>query len=700
MIREQADKILKQAYGDGAAFRDYQLETIEATLKNRRTLVVQKTGWGKSIIYFIAAKILRNNGKGTTFIISPLLELATNQMKLAKEKFSLNCAKLNSEVKGDERDQVLLNLKNGAYDVFFTTPETLFSEDLQEIINDVNIGFFVIDEAHCLSDWGHDFRRDFSRLHLIIDTLPQSVPVLCTTATANDRVVADLKEQLDTNGNGVLYISRGDLMRESLKLQTICFDDEINKYAYILDHFDDLPGTGIIYCLTHRDCDNLYEFLTLNGKSVDVYYSDDERKNQGLNDEAIRKFDSNEIKALIATVKLGMGYDKADVGFVVHFQQPKNMVEYYQQIGRAGRGINSALALLLSTENDEHTLNYFIENAVPEERLCNEVLKNVNGNTLKQILNSVNARQAKVKDALDFLEFEGYITKERPSAGASYLYYKNPRRFEYPRERFEALERMRKSEKDDLIDYIKNENGCLLKRVIESLNGEAENCGKCANCADEAPLTEKFSQESVKKATKFLCNRTIKIKPRKVWPFAKADFATYNITDGKPLQLSEGGFSLSKYGRPVYGAMMAHDKYHAEAYRKELIDRAVEALKPVVLAKNIGAVTFVPSLRNNKVAVFAKAVADKLGLKFIDALQKSPAPPQKNQENSCFQCANALNSFSVKPDAQLGGNVILVDDIVDSGWTLTVCGHLLRKNGCSEVIPFCLADSKQEVKKD
>lgn len=368
-IHESILSMLKHAYGLSAEFRDGQYEAIEATLMNKRTLVVQKTGWGKSLVYFLSTKYNRSLKKGVTLIVSPLLVLMENQITAGK-LLELQCGVLNSTIKEkEERKNILFKLKENQFDVFFITPETLFSVEFQAIIGSVNIGLFVIDECHCISDWGHDFRIEYSNLFKVINYLPSNVPVLGTTATANNRVVDDLKKQF---GNDV-YISRGPLTRDSLHIEIVRAQSKAKRYAWLVKNVPKLPGSGIIYCLTQRDCQQLSDYLNLRGILAMPYYSDNNLEEQ--NHLAERKLMKNEIKVLVSTIKLGMGYDKPDISFVIHYQQPGSVVAYYQQIGRAGRSIKDAYCYLLTGQEDQDILNYFIENAFPTNEQAYRIIQ-------------------------------------------------------------------------------------------------------------------------------------------------------------------------------------------------------------------------------------------------------------------------------------------------------------------------------------
>ncbi len=329
-IYERTNRLLKSVYGINAEFREGQYEAIEATLTQHRTLVVQKTGWGKSLVYFACTKLLRSERKGCTLVVSPLLVLMQNQLDAAA-KMGLRCDELNSLTR-DRRGEILYALMQDKLDLVLITPESLYKNDFQQALKNIRIGLFVIDEAHCISDWGHDFRLEYGMLRNVLSQLPPNVPVLATTATANDRVVRDLEAQLGSN----VYVSRGPLTRESLWIQVLHMRSKAERYAWILDHINELPGSGIIYCLTQKDCDYLTDFLQAHNISAMSYYSKS-RKEEVTNHIAEERFRHNELKVLVATIKLGMGYDKGDIAFIIHFQMPKNIVSYYQQDRPCGK---------------------------------------------------------------------------------------------------------------------------------------------------------------------------------------------------------------------------------------------------------------------------------------------------------------------------------------------------------------------------
>lgn len=679
-IYSEASSILKSLYGESARFRDGQYEAIEATLLNRRTLVVQRTGWGKSTVYFTCTKLLRNRGAGTTFVVSPLLVLMQNQIEAA-ERMGLRCEALNSQTK-DRREEVLQGIIDGEIDLVLVTPETLFTGDVQAALPRMRIGLFVIDEAHCISDWGHDFRLEYSRLKEVLRVLPSNVPVLATTATANDRVVDDLKAQLGDQ----VFVSRGPLTRESLYIQVVRLQKKAERYAWILENINRLPGCGIIYCLTQRDCDYLADYLQKNGISALSYYSRDGEEEE-KNRQAEEALKHNQIKALVATIKLGMGYDKEDISFVIHFQMPANIVSYYQQIGRAGRNIDRAYVILMTGQEDEDILRYFIETAFPTKEETEKIiacLAEHEGMSQRELEASLNLKRKRIENALRFMQNDGFIYKERSK------YYVSPKPFVYDDAHYSAVRALRYREMEQMKELVHTKE-CYSRFIVRALDDHtATDCGHCANCTGPF-LPEKASFEAEEKASVYLNGRVLTILPRKQW-------IPSDVTDGKRIKhVNQEGICLSRYGDPGYGELVKRDKYAKEQrFCDELIGRSAQLLRPYLAERGITHITCVPSLRSDIVKDFAKRLAASCKLPFIELLEKTPANQQKGMENSAHQCANAVRSFSGIDGVIVPERVLLVDDVVDSRWTLTVCGFRLMEKGCKEVYPFALADSSQK----
>lgn len=680
-IYTEAVSIIRELYGPKAVFRPGQYEAIEATMCNRRTLVVQRTGWGKSLVYFACTKMLRHQGKGITFVVSPLLALMENQIVSAK-KLGLSCDALNSQTK-DRREEILQNIVDRKLDLVLVTPETLFAKDVQSRLQEMKIGLFVIDEAHCISDWGHDFRLDYCHLKDVIKKLPFNVPVLATTATANDRVVEDLKTQLGDQ----VYVSRGPLNRDSLSIQILPLPHPADRYAWLLENLPKLPGSGIIYCLTQRDCDYLTEFLCQNGIPAMSYYA----RNQAEEEKNIRAeqaFQTNQIKALVATVKLGMGYDKGDISFVIHYQMPGNVVSYYQQIGRAGRNIDRAYVFLMCGQEDETIVEYFIKTAFPTEAETEQVLdcvRNSEGISIRGLEAQLNIRSIRLEKTVMFLEKDGYIFKDGSK------YYISPNPFTYNRKHYEAITQRRYQEMEQMKQLVQTKE-CYSAFITRALDDPASaSCGHCANCLGKELFPLATSLESKQIASEYLDAQKLTIEPRKKWAITEFTSAT------KIKYCNEPGVCLSKYGAPGYGELVKRDKYStSRKFCEELVGKSVQVLQPLIHENNITHITCVPSLRSNLVENFARRLAERCQLPFVELLQKTHAEQQKNMENSSHQCANALSSFSVIEGASIPKRVLLVDDVVDSRWTLTVCGYRLMEQGCDAVYPYALADSSQK----
>lgn len=578
-IYKKATTILKKLYGKNAKFREGQYEAIEAVLTHRRTIVVQKTGWGKSLVYFISAKMVN----GLTLIISPLLVLMDNQL-YAAEKMGLHCTVLSGRVKGKARALILEEIRKQKYDVVFTTPETLYSEDMKRILPDLNIDLFVVDECHCISDWGHDFRPEYGELYDVLSTLPDNVSVLGTTATANDRVLRDLKKQFGSN----VYISKGALTRESLHIQILHLDTKAERYAWIRRNIDILPGSGIIYCLTQRDCQNLSDFLCREGISARPYYSSDylnkidDLTGMSLNEETEQLFLDNQIKVIVATIKLGMGYDKSNIGFVIHFQRPNSIVAYYQQIGRAGRQEGSnAYCFLMAGKEDRAISEYFIENAFPTEQQEQQVISALeqaeDGLRKYDFSSYCNISPKALEHTIHILRIHKMIYRE------GNRYYRSMVPYKYPGVYYSEVKKTKYEELDVMNQYTETKE-CLSRFIVSELNDDtACNCGKCANCLrkDVLPGLEIPDIDEISEIQEELNALYIEILPRKKWPEINT------LDDKTKISIpNEVGLALSRYGEVGIGEMVKFDKYAANYFREELVKRSAIVIIEKLKGKN------------------------------------------------------------------------------------------------------------------
>ena len=675
-IKAKAEKALHSFIGKGKDFRPGQFEAIEATLTNKRTLVVQRTGWGKSMIYFVCTKLLRDEGNGVTLIISPLLALMSNQIAAA-EKAGLKCDVLNSTKTDAEKADVIEKMKAGEMDIVFTTPETLFSKLVQTALPQIKIGLFVVDEAHCISDWGHDFRLEYCRIKKLINMMPGSVPLLATTATANDHVIADLEEQL----GGDVYVSRGPLMRNNLSIQVLKLASKTERYAWIYENVPKLEGSGIIYCLTRDDCDEIAQFLTYNGISARAYYSDREDV-----EETERLFMNNDIKVIVATVKLGMGYDKGDISFIIHFQTPPSIIAYYQQIGRAGRNIDRAYTFLMNGKEDADILAYFRETAFPSEWEAKSVYNCIKNNSdvgLYKIISELNIPKGRIDNALKFLINEEFIYKDKSR------YYLSATAFGYNGGHYAEITKQREDEYEQMLDFM-NTNQCYNRFIVNALDDKTmESCGRCANCLGYEEFSSAASETAMEAAAEYLEKQYYEIEPRSTWA------ATSLTKKSKIERPNEKGLCLSRYGHPIYGELVKKGKYEGNSFCDKLVEKSAQVLAPFIEEHGITALTYVPSLRSGIVQNFAERLAKKLGLPCLTLIRKTAAKQQKEMENSSFQCENARVSFAVVDGTVSPKSILLVDDMVDSKWTFTVCGDILTKAGAEHVYPYALATTSK-----
>jgi ATP-dependent DNA helicase RecQ len=682
-VAETAERLLKQALGFDARFREGQLEAILALVQQRaRVLVVQRTGWGKSVVYLIATRLLRDEGLGPTILISPLLSLMRDQVRMA-EALAVRAMTMDS-TNTSRWNEIEQALARDDVDVLLVSPERLGNERFQtQTLRSIpgGIGLFVVDEAHCISDWGHDFRPDYRRIRRITQALPAGVPLLATTATANDRVISDIEEQLAPD----LVVIRGPLGRASLHLQVISLEDQAERLAWLAEYLARVKGCGIVYVLTVADARRVSEWLAERGIEAPAYYgdlADDERRRL---EAALR---DNEVKALVATVALGMGFDKPDLVFVVHFQRPGSVIAYYQQIGRAGRAVDRAEVVLLSGREDDAIGDYFISEAFPPEAVLRDVLDAVDeleGARLKDLEARVNAKRATISRALKILEVDGTIARE----GSGWVPTLNP--WVPDSARVAGVTAARRDEQERMRDYVET-GECLMRFLTRELDDPAkERCGRCANCT--APFTPtQADPELVLEAVRFLRRAYRPIEPRKRWP---SGLSEHTGAIPEPLRL-EKGRALAVYGDAGWGKLVEAGKYGEDGFADELVEAMIEMVETDLQPNPPPTwVTAVPSRRTPElVPGFARRLADRLGLPYRSALVKvRDMPPQKEMENSVQQARNAIGAFAAVRAEVVGEPVFLVDDMIDSGWSLTVCGVALAEAGSGPVYPIVLGQT-------
>jgi ATP-dependent DNA helicase RecQ len=682
---DRAQRLLKAALGAGETFRAGQLEAILALVEDHsRVLVVQRTGWGKSLVYFIATALLRAQGQGPTILISPLLSLMRDQLLMA-QRIGIRACTINSQNDGDW-EQVEEALRQDGVDVLLISPERLANEHFRgQTLNQIprGLGMFVVDEAHCISDWGHDFRPDYRRIRGLMSVLPRDVPLLATTATANDRVIADITAQLGTD----LRVIRGPLGRDSLHLQVVQLGTPAERLAWLANYVPSAPGSGIIYVLTQRDARLVSNWLATRGVDAPAYVGPMPAGEREILEQRLRE---NEVKALVATVALGMGFDKPDLGFVVHYQRPSSPITYYQQIGRAGRMLERAEVVLLAGAEDDAIANYFIESAFPPVDELDGVLAaldEVEDATVAQMQQLLNLSRGAIEHALKTLEVEGAVSHD----GGRYA--RTPVAWSADSERVEQVTAQRLHERDRMAELVKTD-GCLMSFLRAELDDPvSEPCGCCANCTENF-AAEEPKEADVQDALLFLRRAYRPIEPRKQWP---AGLQARHGRIPAEHRLLEGR-ALSIYGDAGWGKLVKAGKYGEEGFDEELVEAVAEMLTDHWQPDETPTwVTAVPSRRApDLVPSFARQLAGRLGLEYREALEKTAdTPQQKTMENSYHQAGNALSSFRAIPDAVIAEPVFLIDDMVDSSWSLTVCGVLLAEAGSGSVVPVALAETSK-----
>lgn len=684
-MRQQAEQWLQEILGEEATFRDGQWDAIDALVSQRqRVLVVQRTGWGKSLVYFMATRLQRAQNRGVTLLISPLLSLMRNQMQAATS-WGLNAYTINSS-NSNEHALVEHKLLNNEVDLLLISPERLANDRFRENVWDdikKHIGLLVIDEAHCISDWGHDFRPNYRRIMRILDEFPDNTPVLGTTATANDRVVEDVSEILGASMN----IQRGALTRDSLSLyvypEMMDTAVRLTLLSHLLKH---IQGNGIIYCTTTRDCVLVAEWLQSEGFNVKPYYANVEEKLSETREELENQLMNNQVKALVSSVALGMGFDKADLHFVVHYQLPGNIISYYQQIGRAGRGIDKAHIVLMHGGEDEEIQEYFIDTAFPSPGQVNQVIETLRYHgTMKQseLERYVNAKRSVLEKILVHLEVENIVTKENRE------FHLVNDRANPDFERWQQVTKKRYEELNQMKAYL-NHDKCLMRFLALALDDPApiERCGRCRNCTG---VSSKFepSIPQIEKARSFLRGgKAIEFEPRKRFPSGFPDVKNTVIR-----HINQPGVALCGYYDEGWGTLVRNGRKNNH-YEDELVAASADIIKqnwqsweeiPTV-------VTAVPSLRRpTPVPDFARRLAKAINLPYFDLIEHvTQHPPQGEMYNSYQKATNLIDRY-VMLHKLSGKPILLVDDYAESQWTITMVGRLLMQHGSGSIYPFVIA---------
>ncbi|MDR7087266.1 ATP-dependent DNA helicase RecQ [Aeromicrobium panaciterrae] len=675
---------------EDAVFHDGQLEAIRALVDDHsRALVVQRTGWGKSAVYFIATLLLRQRGAGPTLLVSPLLALMRDQVAAAA-RAGVRAVAINS-ANPHEWDETLAKLAADEVDVLLVSPERLNNprfrdEQLPDLI--ARMGMLVVDEAHCISDWGHDFRPDYRRLAELIAALPTDLPVLATTATANERVVVDVAEQLGAAGE-VLTI-RGSLARTSLRLGVLQLSDSRARLGWLLSHLGDMPGSGIIYTLTVSAAEDTARLLREAGHQVRAYTGrTDTDQREGLE----QQLKDNELKALVATSALGMGFDKPDLGFVIHLGAPSSPVAYYQQVGRAGRATESADVLLLPGREDPDIWHYFATSSMPNEARAAAVINALSDSPISTpaLEALVDLRRTPLELLLKVLDVDGAVRK----VTGGWIATGKP--WTYDKERYERIAEARAAEQQSMVTY-ETSSMCRMEMLQADLDDPtAAPCGRCDNCAG-AWYPAAVDESAAQVAASSLDKVGVEIDPRAQWPTG-SQHAKGKIAEPERAEPGRAVARLTDLGwggtlREVFAAG-APDAPITDA----LLGACVRVLKDWEWDERPAAVVNIPS-RSKPLLVdsFARGIARIGQLQDLGALDLvGEGPRGEPGGNSAYRLAGVWGAFTVGAElaeqiqALDGKPILLIDDRVDSRWTMTVAARELRDNGAGQVLPFALA---------
>ena len=698
-LRAAAEAHLRALAGEHARLREDQWTAIRALVaERRRALVVQRTGWGKSAVYFVATALLRAAGSGPTVIVSPLLALMRNQVDAAA-RAGIHARTINS-ANLEEWEQVHAEIRAGAVDVLLVSPERLnnpgFRDNVLPRLTET-AGLIVIDEAHCISDWGHDFRPDYRRIKTLLSTLPTDIPVLATTATANERVTMDVAEQLSSgDGDGVLVL-RGSLDRESLRLAVVNLPTASMRLAWLAANLASgaLPDSGIIYTLTVAAAYETAAFLREQGIKVTAYSGKDDQAQRLAAEEDLL---ANRVKALVATSALGMGFDKPDLGFVVHLGAPQSPVAYYQQIGRAGRGVERADVVLLPGREDRDIWAYFASLAFPAEGPVRATLETLAaaGRPLSTaaIETHVDLSRGRLEMMLKVLDVDGAVTRTVGGWAAT------GRPWAYERERYERVARERKREQEAMLTY-EATDGCRMEFLRRELDDpEAVACGRCDNCTGQ-PWPADVPPGSASAAGERLARPGVDVEPRKMWPTGMKELGI--DASGKiPAARSAGtGRSLGRLTDIGWGttlrALLAPGAPD-EPVTAQLTDAMIKVLAAWDWAERPVSVVTVPSrTRPLLISSLGMRIAAIGRLTYLGPLGYSTEDgPGPRRHNSAQRLASLWHAIVVPDDLRdalkaADGPVLLIDDQIDTGWTMTVAAALLRDAGAPAVLPLALA---------
>jgi ATP-dependent DNA helicase RecQ len=694
-MRAEADACLRVLAGPDARLRDDQWTAIRALVEDRvRALVVQRTGWGKSAVYFAATALLRARGAGPSVIVSPLLALMRNQIAAA-ERAGIRARTVNS-VNVEQWDEVYAEVAAGQVDVLLVSPERLNNPSFRDLVLPkliASAGLLVVDEAHCISDWGHDFRPDYRRLRTLLAGLPPGVPVLATTATANERVSRDVAEQLGAGYDGETLILRGPLDRDSLHLAVVALPAAQQRLAWLADHLAELPGSGIVYTLTVAAARETATFLRGEGLNVASYTGQDDPADRLAAEEALL---AGELKALVATSALGMGFDKPDLGFVVHLGAPQSPIAYYQQIGRAGRAVDRADVILLPGREDADIWAYFGSLAFPAEPLVRRTLAVLaeagRPMSTAALEASVDLSRNRLETMLKVLDVDGAVSRVTGGWTAT------GQPWEYDADRYARVAAERAKEQQAMLGYIATAE-CRMEYLRRQLDDPAAApCGRCDNCTGRR-WPGVVTETAARAAGDHLQRPGTEIPPRKMWPTGMRELGIDIAGKIGADMAAEPGRALGRLTDLGWGPRLRAvlDREPDGPVPDDIVPAMVKVLAAWDWAQRPSAVIAMPSrTRPLLIASLASQIAAIGRMTYLGPLETAGPAISAGQHNSAQRLRAVWTSVAVPETmraelARLDAPVLLVDDRVETGWTMTVAAMRLREAGAMAVLPLVLA---------
>ena len=685
-----ADATITAMAGPDARLREDQRSAVAALCQEAsRVLVVQATGWGKSAVYWAATAIRRAEGDGPTLVVSPLLSLMRDQV-VAAARAGLRAETLNSANIG-QWSQIEAALLAGHVDALLVSPERLanpgFGARVLESLAG-RLGLLVIDEAHAVSDWGHDFRPDYRRVSDVLQRLSPATPVLATTATANARVTEDVATQLGAS----TVVLRGPLARASLELSVVGSLSPVERYSWVVDHLPQLPGSGIVYTLTVADAERLAAAIRgVHGPAVAVaaYTGQLEGPARERLEDALR---ANELKALVATSALGMGYDKPDLGFVVHVGAPPSPVSYYQQVGRAGRAIPRAHAVLLPSEADAGVWDYFATATIPVPEQVERVLAALSSEPTAPAAVEAESgvRRGRVELLLKQLAVDGVV--ERVDRG----WVRTEVPWSFDASHYDAVVAVRRREAAIMQSYIRGER-CLMQLLQESLDDpSAAPCGRCSVCRGglPGPVAADTSPGTVESVTRLLRGQVHLLEPRKMWPGGSFGARGKIAAD----EMAEVGRTLVFADAPEWrdsvAEMFARDGLATDEVKQACVRVLSEwrhswPRRPEVVVDlpAAGFTTLTRDLADHLAGTGRlQRSSVRVGRPLRDTAQLGSA-----QEAGHWRDYLELGEQVGAVDPAVDGRaVLLVVDATSSLWPVTIASALLRRAGAAMVLPLLL----------